>query len=379
MIDDLDYKLINTPFSDTRHASSPPIYQTVTHNVDIEGDEHSQYLYSRLANPTTDILAKQLALLDEAKYCFPVSSGLTAINLVFSLLNENDSIVIGEDIYGGTDKIIEYYKQYKNLNVFTVDTTNLTELEDCLKENTVRFVWLETPSNPLQIISDIQAIADLAKQYNSLLVVDNSFLSSYLQKPLSYGADISLQSLTKHIGGFSDVIGGCIATNDKKLGHQLKQLVINDGSLLAPHSAWLFLRSLKTLSLRIRQQQASAEFIAEYLDQHDLVKACFYPSLDSKHNRIHTSQASGFGSVVSFVPNSYEMAVNIIHQSKDVMKVTASFGSASTTISMPSLMSHRKIFTTRSRSQPFDPALIRLSVGIEDPEVIKKMLQNVLR
>ncbi len=374
----IDYQLINTPFSDVHQASSPPIYQTVTHNVDIEGDEHNQYLYSRLANPTTDILSKQLALLDEAQYCFPVSSGLTAINIVFSILKENETIVIGNDIYGGTDTIIEYYKKYKNLNVITVDTTDLTEVEKVLNQNTVRFLWLETPSNPLQLISDIKSISDITHSYNSLLVVDNSFLSSYLQKPLNFGADIAVQSLTKHIGGFSDVIGGSIATNDKKIAHQIKQLVINDGSLISPHSAWLFLRSLKTLGLRIRQQQASAEIMADYLSHHNLIKQCYYPGIDCSYKNIHLSQASGFGSVISFVPDSYDLALKIMHNSKGVIKITASFGSASTTISIPSLMSHRKIFTNKTRLPPFDSALIRLSIGIEETETIKQMLDDVL-
>ncbi|WP_440681971.1 trans-sulfuration enzyme family protein [Cysteiniphilum halobium] len=349
--------------SDPYHANSLPIYQTATFAQDDAEHPSNKYDYSRSGNPTREYVEGYIAKLENARFGLAFSSGMAAISCVLQLLNAGDHIIVGMDIYGGTHRIIHKVLTRFNIQCTQVDFNDNQALTQALTAKT-KLVLLETPTNPLQQITDINALRSNLPQ-NIILVVDNTLLSPWLQKPLDLGADIVIHSATKHLAGHSDVSAGVVATNCKHLAHELKFLQNANGNALDAMPAWLLLRGVKTLGLRIERQQQSALKIAHFLENHPKVTEVYYAGLPTHPDfNIMQNQASGAGSVLSFTTDSLELSKHIVNKTQ-LFTISVSFGSLMSLISLPCQMSHASIDSSK-RHIPEN--LIRLSIGIEDPD-----------
>ncbi|WP_203249658.1 trans-sulfuration enzyme family protein [Cysteiniphilum marinum] len=359
--------------NDPYQANSLPIYQTATFAQDDAEDPTNQYDYSRSGNPTRAYVEAYIAKLENAQYGLAFSSGMAAISCVLQLLNAGDHIIIGTDIYGGTHRILHKVLTRFNIQCSQVDFNDEQALTQSLTANT-KLVLLETPTNPLQQITDINALRSKLAQ-DIILAVDNTLLSPWLQKPLELGADIVIHSATKHLAGHSDVSAGVVVTNHEHLAQELKFLQNANGNALDPMQAWLLLRGVKTLGLRIERQQQSALKIAQFLENHPKVTKVYYAGLPTHPNHnIMQAQASGSGSVLSFTTESFELSKHIVNQTQ-LFTISVSFGSLMSLISLPCQMSHAAIDTSK-RNIP--ESLIRLSIGIEDPDDLIDDLDKIL-
>lgn len=351
----------NNNANDPYRANVTPIYQTATFTQEsalIPG----KYDYSRSGNPTRSVLEEQVALLENGKYAFAFTSGMAALNATAGLLQQGDHIIASDDLYGGTFRLLSQRLPQRGIAVSWVDTTDLSAVANAFTTNT-RLVFIETPSNPLQKISDIAALSDLAKANHALLVVDNTFLSPWLQQPLLLGADIVVHSATKHLSGHSDVTAGVIVVNDHEIAQKIGFIQNAEGSSLAPFDSWLLSKGIKTLGLRLERQQVSAEKIVAYLANQSLVKNIYYPGLPSHPGyHLHQQQAKGNGTVISFTTESLTLSSQIVEITQ-LFTLSVSFGSLTSLISLPSAMSHASI-PENKRTLAAD--LIRLSIGIED-------------
>lgn len=362
----------NTTIKDAYAANTTPIYQTATFAQ--SSDEISEYDYSRSGNPTRTVLEKHLAQLEDAKQAFSFTSGMAAISSVAHLLKQGDHIIIGHDVYGGTYRLFTKIIQFKGITVEQIDTTKLSNVVNAIKPET-KLILIETPTNPLQSITDIRQLANLAHEHNVLLAVDNTLLSPWLQQSLNLGADIVIHSATKHLSGHSDVIAGVIAVNSESLAEKIKFIQNAVGNALAPFPAWLLLRGIKTLGLRIERQQANAQRLAEFLNSHQEIKHVYYPGLpEHPHYDLHRKQASGFGTVISFTTGSLDKSEKIL-EIVNLFTVSVSFGSLASLISIPCGMSHASI-PEHERQLPRD--LIRLSIGIEDVSDLVNDLESAI-
>ena len=348
-------KIVNPPAcpGEQNHPTTIPIYQTATFWQE-DAEASGPYDYSRSGNPTRDVLEQHIAHLEGAKYALVYNSGLSAVNAVFEHLSPGDEVITGLDIYGGTARLFQQVLPGRGIQVIQVDTRNLDAIQQVLTSKT-KLIWLETPSNPLLQISDIAAIARLSSAHSILLAVDNSLLG-HLQKPLDHGADLVIYSATKHFSGHSDLTAGVITTHSDDLAKKLKFNQNATGSALAPFDAWLLLRGIKTLGIRMQQQQNSAIQIAAHLQKHPLIKAVYFPVDDP----IHQKQASGPGCVLSVELVSAEAATHWVNRVK-LFYIAASFGCVHSFISIPRKISHAAV---KSVHAPSD-ALVRLSIGIE--------------
>ncbi|KAI5661260.1 hypothetical protein M9H77_20583 [Catharanthus roseus] len=325
-------------------AMSTPLYQTSTFKQS-SAIKYGAYDYSRSGNPTRDVLERLLAKIDKADRSLCFSSGMAALVAVTRLVSPGEEIVAGDDMYGGSDKMLSQ----------RVDTTNLEKVASSIGPKT-KLVWIETPTNPRQQICDIRKISEIAHEYGAIVMVDNSIMSSVLCQPLDLGADVSMQSATKFIVGHSDVMAG-----------DLYFLQNAEGAGLAPFDCWLCLRGIKTMELRVQKQQENAQKIAEYLSSHPLVKKVNYAGLPDHPGRsLHYSQAKGAGSVLSFTTGSLSLSKYIVENTK-YFSITVSFGSVKSLISLPAFMSHSNIATEIRKKVGLTDDLIRISVGIEDP------------
>jgi len=344
--------------------ANTPIYQTATFRQD-DATSFGEYDYSRSGNPTRAVVEKQIAALEGGSRGFCFATGLAAITAVTRLVSPGEEILACDDLYGGAYRLFSRILAKRGINVRYVDFSNLAAVAAAITPNT-RLVYLETPTNPLLQIIDIAAVADIAHSNGSLLCVDNSTMSPYLQRPLELGADIVLHSATKFLCGHSDVMAGAVVINDDAIGDELYLIQNGEGAVLSPFDSFLLLRGSKTLSLRLDRQQASAKKIANLLDAHPAVDRVYYPGLaDPEQLRIHRSQASGDGAVFSFVTGDPEFSRAIVEATK-LFAITVSFGGVNSTISLPNYMSHASI-PAHLRQQKSIPAdLVRISVGIED-------------
>ena len=353
-----------TDHKDPYNANSLPIYQTATFAQHKDVTLNSEYDYSRSGNPTRDHVDQYIAKLESAKFALTFNSGMSAVHAVTQLIGANEHIIAGQDIYGGTHRLLHKLLSQYNIEISRVDLNDDKALSAAIKANT-KLVLLETPSNPLQQITDIKAVSQITKAHHVLLAVDNTMLSPWLQQPLTLGADIVIHSATKHLSGHSDITAGVIATNNNGIYKQLKFIQNATGSALEAMPAWLLLRSIKTLGLRIERQQANAQAIAEFLQNHCAVDQVYYAGL-ATHNGHNTlkSQAKGAGSVLSFTTKSPEQAEYIVRNTK-LFTISVSFGSLASLISLPTQMSHASI---DKNQQCIPNNLIRISAGIEDAE-----------
>lgn len=349
---------------DPYDAISTPIYQTATFKQP-SASENGPYDYTRSGNPTRDVLERFLAKLDKADRAFCFSSGMAALTAVTRLIGTGEEIVAGDDIYGGSDRLLSQVIPKTGIVVKRVNTTELDEVASAIGDQT-KLVWLESPTNPRQQISDIRKIAEIAHAHGALLLVDNSIMSPVLSQPLELGADIVMHSATKFIAGHSDVMAGVLTVKGERLGKDLYFLQNAEGSGLAPFDCWLCLRGIKTMALRVEKQQANAQKIAEFLCSHPRVKKVNYAGLPGHPGRsLHYSQAKGAGSVLSFLTASVTLSKHIVESTK-YFSITVSFGSVKSLISMPCFMSHASIPAAVREARGLTEDLIRISVGIED-------------
>ncbi len=358
-------------------AIMTPIYQTSTF-VQEEPGKHKGYDYSRTDNPTRTALQKNIASLEEGKYGLSYASGLAAIDNIMNLLKKGDHVVSCDDVYGGTFRLFEGVKKKFGLEFDWVDMTDVENVKKSIKKNT-RVIWIETPTNPLLKLIDIKAVVEVAKQHKILTVVDNTFMSPYFQKPLLLGADIVVHSTTKYLNGHSDVIGGALVVNDKKVFEELKFLQNAIGAVPSPFDCWLVLRGIKTLHVRMRQHEENAKRIAEYLEKHPKVKKVIYPGLKSHpQHELAKKQMSGFGGMISFeIKGSLEDAKRFLKKTK-IFSLAESLGGVESLIEHPAIMTHASLPKEVRGKLGISDGLVRLSVGIEDVDDLIKDLDTAL-
>lgn len=352
----------------TTGAIMTPIYQTSTYVQESPG-KHKGYEYARTQNPTRDALQANLAALENGKHGICYASGLGATDAILKLFKPGDEIIASSDLYGGTYRIMVRVFQEFGLKFNFVSLDNPANLETALTEQT-RMVWIETPTNPLLRIVDIEAIAQITQAKGIMLVVDNTFASPYLQNPLDLGADIVVHSVTKYIGGHSDTVMGAIVTNDDDLASRLKFIQNACGAVPGPQDCFLALRGIKTLHVRMERHCQNAQRVAEYLQQHPKVSQVYYPGLpDHTGHELAKRQMRGFGGMVSFelVGDSLPEATKVM-ESFEVFSLGESLGGVESLCTHPASMTHASIPKAEREANGLKDTLIRLSVGIEDVE-----------
>ncbi|PGG97568.1 cystathionine beta-lyase [Blastomyces parvus] len=369
-------ELVFTEGNDQFNASSVPIYQSATFKQ-TSGAGGGEYDYTRSGNPTRTHLERHLAKIMSAQRALVVSSGMAALDVITRLLKPGDEVVTGDDLYGGTHRLLKYLGVHGGIVVHHVDTTRPEKVAEVLGTKT-RLVLLETPTNPLIKIVDISRISALAHEANpdALVAVDNTMLSPLLLNPLDLGADIVYESGTKYLSGHHDLMAGVVAVNDLSLGEKLYFTINSSGCGLSPFDSWLLLRGVKTLKVRMEQQQSNAERIAEFLETHGF--RVRYPGLKSHPQYdLHRSMARGPGAVLSFETGDVNISERIVENAK-LWAISVSFGCVNSLISMPCRMSHASIDakTRKERDMPED--LIRLCVGIEDVDDLIDDLRRAL-
>jgi cystathionine beta-lyase/cystathionine gamma-synthase len=354
-----------------------PIYQTSTY-VQEELGKHKGYEYSRTGNPTRAALERNLAVLEGGKSGLAFASGMAAINAVMTLLKSGDHVVCSEQAYGGTPRLFNAILKNFGLEFTYVDTTEAARLASALRPNT-RMVFAETPTNPLMEISDLSAIAAITRPRNILLVVDNTFLSPYFQRPLQFGADIVLHSTTKYLNGHSDGVGGVAVLAREEEAARLKFIQNAAGAIMNPFDAWLVLRGVKTLAVRMRQHEANAMKVADYLTRNPKVTKVNYPGLiEHPQHALARKQMSGFGGMMSFETGSFENARTLLNHVR-LCSLGESLGGVETLISHPATMTHAYLSEEERQRIGITQGLVRLSVGIEDVEDIISDLERALR
>jgi cystathionine gamma-synthase len=351
-----------------------PIYQTSTYAQDAVG-QHKGYDYSRVANPTRTALQMCLASLESAEHGVAFASGMAGVTTLMHLVHPSERVVSVNDVYGGVYRLFSQVYQPKGYEIEFLSAEEInTNLAEHVDERT-RIVWLETPTNPLLNVIDIKAAAEAAHAVGAMVVVDNTFASPYLQRPLELGADIVLHSTTKYIGGHSDIIGGFVATNDPTIAERLYFLQKSLGGVPGPFDSWLALRGTKTLALRMERHSQNARRVAEYLDSHQSVEEVFYPGLpDHPGHEIAKRQMKDFGGMVSFLVASEEEAVELVARTK-IWILAESLGGIESLIEHPARMTHAS-----TAEGPFAAPrnLIRLSVGIESVDDLIADLEAAL-
>ena len=368
-------ELVYTNSSDQYGASSVPIYQSATFYTSASGQ--GEYDYTRSGNPTRTHLERHLAKIMNAARCLAVTSGMGALDVITRMLKPGDEVVTGDDLYGGTNRLLKYLSTNQDIKVHHVDTTSVPSVKSAITSNTT-LVLLETPTNPLIKVVDIRAIADAAHAANpdAVVAVDNTMLSPMLQSPLELGADISYESGTKYLCGHHDVMAGVIAVADPNLGNKLFFTINSTGCGLSPQDSWLLLRGIKTLAVRMQTQQNNAQRIAEYLDSLGFRVA--YPGLKSHPQYdLHWKQASGAGAVLSFKTGDTKLSERIVGSVR-LWAISVSFGCVNSLISMPCKMSHASIDEATRRERGLAEDVIRLCVGIEDFDDLIEDLRRAL-
>ncbi|MFC7321314.1 cystathionine beta-lyase [Halobacillus campisalis] len=366
----------NHKFDSQTGAVSVPIQQASTfHQADF--DNPGVYDYSRSGNPTRDALEETIAGLEGGSRGFAFASGMAAISTSFMLLSKEDHVVISEDVYGGTFRMIHDVLYRFGIDHTFVNMTDLHEVATAIQPNT-KVLYIETPSNPLLNITDIQAVSKLAKANGCLTFVDNTFMTPALQRPLELGADLVLHSATKFIAGHSDVVAGLAVTNHPELSEQLSFLQNSFGSILGAHDCWLVLRGLKTLDCRLKQSSESAYKVATYLHGHPQVEEVYYPGFSTHPGAsTHAYQSSGSGAVLSFRLKD-EAEVRSFSQKIELPVFAVSLGAVESILSYPAKMSHAAMPEKERLKRGITDGLLRLSVGLENPDDLIKDFETGL-
>jgi len=377
----IDTKLIHAgiePDSATG-AIMTPIYQTSTF-VQSAPHEHKGYEYSRTQNPTRHALEKALAAIENGKFATCYSSGMAAIDSIIKLLKPGDEVISTSDLYGGSYRIFTKIFEPLGIDFKFVGMSQVAHIENSISNKT-KMIWVETPTNPLLNIVDIEACAAIAKKHNILLVVDNTFASPYLQNPLDWGADIVMHSATKYLGGHSDVVHGCVITNDSDLQSRLEFIQNSCGAVPGPQDCFLVLRGLKTLHVRMRQHCENTKKIAHWLRTHDKVDQVFWCGFDSHPNHeIAKKQMRDFGGMLSFSlkEDTVDAAYKIMSNT-ELFALAESLGGVESLIGHPASMTHASIPRADRIANGLVDSLIRLSVGIEDADDLIDDLKQALQ
>ncbi|MBX9938656.1 MAG: cystathionine gamma-synthase [Candidatus Obscuribacterales bacterium] len=358
----------------TTGAIITPIFQTSTY-VQEGLNKHKGYEYARTQNPTRTALEECLAALEGGKYALSFGSGLAAEGNIMNLLSSGDHVICGDDVYGGTYRLFEKVWKRYGLTFTFVDASDPAKIKAAIKPET-KMIWVETPTNPLLRLCDLKAISTLAKEHKLITVVDNTFASPYLQNPLKLGADIVVHSVTKYLGGHSDVVGGAVITSCDKLYETLKFHQNAVGAVPGPFDCWLVLRGLKTLAVRMEAHQKNAMAVARYLEKHPAVEKVMYPGLESHpQHQLAKEQMRGFGGMVSFVlKGGLESARQFLGTTK-LFALAESLGGVESLVCHPVSMTHGSIPKEERDARGVVDALVRLSVGIEDVDDLIKDLE----
>ena len=356
-----------------------PIHLTSTFTREKVGVPTNGYKYSRSGNPTRIALEKRLAALESAKFALAFSSGLAATTtLILSLVKSGDHIIASDDIYGGTKNLFnKLFKDSFGVSTSFVDTSN-GDLEKYMSKRT-KLIWLESPTNPLLKISDIKKVVTAAKKNNVLVVVDNTFLSPYFQKPLDLGADIVVHSTTKYINGHSDSVGGAIMLSDETIFQKIKYYQNAIGAILPPFDSYLVLRGIKTLAVRMEAHQKNAQTVSEFLESHSKVMKVYYPGLVSHpQHEIAKRQMSGFGGMITIeIKGGLSAAKKFLSEVK-IFKLAESLGGVGSLIEHPALMTHASVSAKDRKRVGITDGMIRISVGLEDVNDLKEDLKQAL-
>lgn len=347
-------------------AVTVPIYQTSTF-VQPRLGQHKGYEYARTGNPTRSALEANLAALERGSRAHCFASGMAAIDAVLRLLRSGDHVVAAENMYGGTFRLFHHVLEKYGLEFSYIDTTDLDAVAAAVRPRT-RMLFLETPTNPMMTLTDLRACADLVRGRNILTVVDNTFASPVLQRPIELGADLVVHSTTKFLNGHSDSVGGAVISRSEELGQQIGFLQNSMGAILSPFDSWLVLRGIKTLVVRVERHNSNGMAIAQYLSRHPKVKKVYYPGLpDHPQHELAKRQMSGFGSMISFELGSKENAEKFLNRVR-LCSLAESLGGVETLISHPETMTHASVPPEVRKRLGITSGLVRISVGIEDVE-----------
>src|SRR5215510_980555 len=360
----------------TTGAIITPIYQTSTYVQDELG-KHKGYEYGRTQNPTRMALERNIAAIEGGKAGFAFASGMAAIGAISTLLKAGDHVVVSDNTYGGTFRLFDKVLTRYQLTFSYVDTADLAAVQRAFT-NTTRMLFVETPSNPIMRITDLRAAADLAHRHGARLVVDNTFASPYVQRPIEFGADIVTHSTTKYLNGHSDSVGGIVVSQRDDDNEWLKFVQNAEGAILGPFDSWLVLRGTKTLPIRMQQHNANGLALAEFLDAHPKVRKVFYPGLPSHPQyELAKKQMRGFGGMLAFDLGSLEGARRVLNGVK-LHSLAESLGGVETLISHPATMTHASVPAERRAALGIGDGMVRISAGIEDIEDLKDDLSQAL-
>lgn len=360
-------------------AVMPPVFQTSTFVQTSPGQPLGDYEYSRASNPTRTALENALASIENGTRGLAFSSGLAATDCILRSFKAGDEVIAMDDLYGGTYRMFSRIYKDSGIKFHFVDMTDIAKLKSLINENT-KLVWVETPTNPLMKLADIEEIAKISKENKIWLAVDNTFATPYLQKPLDLGADIVMHSATKYLGGHSDVIAGALIVKDEALGEQLHFQQFATGATLGPMDSFLVLRGIKTLSLRVQRHCENAEKVVDFLSNHPKIKTVYYPGLTTHpFHEIAKKQMKGFGGMVSFTFASGKKEDSIAFLEKlKVFTLAESLGGVESLANHPALMTHASIPADKRAEVGITDDLVRLSVGIEDAEDLIADLEQAL-
>jgi cystathionine beta-lyase/cystathionine gamma-synthase len=359
-------------------AIMTPIFQTSTYVQDSPG-KPKIYDYSRGGNPTRTALELSLAALEGTRHAVSFSSGLAAVGAISQLLNPGDHVLVCDDVYGGTGRLFrEIFAKY-NINFEFIDMSVIKNIETFFKKNT-KLVWIETPTNPLLKLIDIEAISKVAKKFNAITVVDNTFSSPIFQNPIEFGADIVLHSTTKYIGGHSDMVGGCLMLNDETLAEQLKFLQFAGGSINAPIEAFLLLRSIKTLSLRMKKHHENALIIAREIQSLKIFSEVIFPGLENHpQHALAKKQMRGYSGMISARINGDFDKVKIFISKLKYFALAESLGGVESLVNHPETMTHASVPLEHRKKLGITADLLRFSVGIEDAQDLLEDIKSAAK
>ena len=355
----------------------PPIYETATYVLPEVGRDLG-FDYTRSSNPTRQVLEENLAAIDSGKYAVSFASGMSAVDSCFKLLSAEDHIVCGDDVYGGVTRLLDNVTANQGIDVSYVDTTNPDAVRKVITPKT-RMLWIETPTNPLLKVSDLEEMVKIAKENDILLGVDSTFATPVFLRPLEYGADIVMHSTTKYLAGHNQIIGGVIVTNHQHVYEKMKYIQKTIGAVSSPFDCWLNLSGLKTLHLRMKRHEESALAIAEFLEGHSKIDRVLYPGLASHpQHAIAKAQMSGFSGMIAFELTGGTEAGKRLMNHVQLCGLAESLGSVETMITHPASMTHVDVPAEDRRKRGLTDGLVRLSVGIEDVEDIIADLESAL-
>ena len=363
------------PVDKNTGAVSIPISHASTFKQD--GIGNFKYEYARTGNPTREALEHLVRDIEGGVAGFAFSSGMAAITSVMQLFSSGDHIIFTDDVYGGTFRLMTKVLNRHNIESDFIDTSDLSTVKEAIKPNT-KAIFIETPTNPLLKVTDLKAVAEIAKANNLLLIVDNTFATPYWQNPIEHGADIVVHSATKYLGGHSDVVAGVVVVNSEQLREELHFIQNSVGAVLGPKDSWLLIRGIKTLAIRMEEIEQNTKAIADYLRNHPKVSKVYYPGFeDHPGHEIHKKQSRGFGGMISFDVGSGELAEKILENTR-FFTLAESLGAVESLISLPAKMTHASIPKNRRDKLGITDGLIRISVGLEDVQDLIEDLDQAL-